>query len=723
MRRLDMAFVGVLSSLSVFSLGCDPTINSSKIARTSVTVVNVIPFDDIKESLKPKFTTSGDNAKKEAIQTTSSQTTRELSSLSAELEAGIDVGSTGAAPTSPTNLPNKTTVPDSGAATSGSATDMSTIYSAANSLNQDVALLNQSLDNVAGLDDEKSAFVVRLSVCVLPETREQHFDVVEDLSFLPVKNPAGRIEVMPLLVTESYESIAQQQTSETLRSLALALSAKAGQAKLGGAITAIYDFVADLQSRQLNGLMDVSRIGNNSLRIRFGAVSAVGKDKTNLEYRTVPRDHKVSVLVLVPNTLIDEAKLKAMKENPGLHSFSLTEVLQVVTKTTYVDTNIENPKRVTAFTRDDAAEQIRILFKSNLDEAAFKSLDTPGDSWQKILAARENGNIQEFLNAIGGKDVKQLDQKINGFRSGPQPLLEINLPGSQESQAWPLAASKEHSEKESSWDSQYAFLWNEMTNILASQTVQTERVPLTIRDVQITGPIPAEPTLIDNGTTSTVKLSLLGQNLSTNILSVSLHMLRKTTKADVRLPASALVVSDEGKSLTVTFPSVQNETLDTTQEIKIDLVNSKIGTPYAPIKVNYLQAKAVNATAGISWKLNRGDLVRNVDGKAGPVAFSVELNAEQSPPSGLTASTLLQLKVSGASDVQILDGATAAALTASQTGIFPINLKKPYTMLLSGVDSHTPVVLQLLWVKDGNPDPKTQKWEPLGEAKSMAVGS
>ena len=254
---------------------CNSSIpNSADIATTSVAVVNVIPFTSVKDSLKPKFTISGDSAKGEAIGITASQQTRSLNSVIADVEAGIDVGSAGSAPVSPANQPTATAAPTA-VAGSTLVTDANTVYSAADSLNQDVALRNQAMDWVVGLDDAQyKAYVVRMSVSVLPITRDQPYDVLADISFTPYGTvaEAQQVRVVPLLVTESFESIAQQQTSETLRSLALALSAQIGQAKAGGSIKAINDFIADLQAKQLNGLMNVARIGPNSVRIRLVAV-------------------------------------------------------------------------------------------------------------------------------------------------------------------------------------------------------------------------------------------------------------------------------------------------------------------------------------------------------------------------------------------------------------------------------------------------------------------
>lgn len=120
--------------------------------------------------------------------------------------------------------------------------------------------------------------------------------------------------VVPLLVTDEVEAAIASRRAEHLQQLSLALAA--AYAGIGGqaSIDSIQQAVRNALGRDYNSLFSVGRVNDNSVRIRIGArqTGAIpnAKDlkssaRSDMSYEIVPQTHCVSLLLLVPNGLVE----------------------------------------------------------------------------------------------------------------------------------------------------------------------------------------------------------------------------------------------------------------------------------------------------------------------------------------------------------------------------------------------------------------------------------
>ncbi len=197
--------------------------------------------------------------------------------------------------------------------------DPMTTYAAGTALYQEVQLLNRYVKDAA-LRNKRSAYVIRLQVSVLPQLRGQAYDAYTMISFsyapkdsTPVlipyaarKLPPGADQlnpseepqpiVIPLLVTDSLEQSAAATSASRLRGFALALAAMPAGVGLSGDLARKIQSLQAVVGEDSNSLLTVTKVFQNVLRVRFGAINQVG---TGLALQ--PRNHEVTALVLVPD--------------------------------------------------------------------------------------------------------------------------------------------------------------------------------------------------------------------------------------------------------------------------------------------------------------------------------------------------------------------------------------------------------------------------------------
>ncbi|HZZ57422.1 MAG TPA: hypothetical protein VFE31_06295, partial [Opitutaceae bacterium] len=110
--------------------------------------------------------------------------------------------------------------------------------------------------------------------------------------------PTGPVEVLPLLATDSVESLQGSFTNQNALSLALSLQAAISFLPVSANVSNIQQSLAQLIGRQYNSTLMVGRTGRNTVRIRIGALlTAVGTAPT---YTTGAMGHDISLIVLVP---------------------------------------------------------------------------------------------------------------------------------------------------------------------------------------------------------------------------------------------------------------------------------------------------------------------------------------------------------------------------------------------------------------------------------------
>lgn len=131
-------------------------------------------------------------------------------------------------------------------------------------------------------------------------------------------DPCALPTVLPLVATDNIEAALHGRTADQLRSLGLAL---AGTIQTVGVNAGLEHFNEALQrvlARDLNSVMMVSRLTDNTLRVRLGAVL-----ETETRYAMVPRNQHVTAIVLVPEEVARNA------DNRELHVWTGMEFVSV----------------------------------------------------------------------------------------------------------------------------------------------------------------------------------------------------------------------------------------------------------------------------------------------------------------------------------------------------------------------------------------------------------
>ncbi len=110
--------------------------------------------------------------------------------------------------------------------------------------------------------------------------------------FLPI--------VVPLLVTDNIESANDAVSAQFIAELAAALSGASQGVAFGGQLQSLNDRINKAAASERNALRTVARLGQNAIRVRFGATLQAGPTGRK-DYELLPRTHTISLLVLVPH--------------------------------------------------------------------------------------------------------------------------------------------------------------------------------------------------------------------------------------------------------------------------------------------------------------------------------------------------------------------------------------------------------------------------------------
>lgn len=190
-------------------------------------------------------------------------------------------------------------------------------YWAATALYQEVQLLNRYVKDAA-IRDGFVPYVVRLQIATLPNARNEPYDAYANVSFfsgeetplvpLDVKTRSAQDfqkmpQIIPLMVTDNLEATLHSRSVDQLRQYALGLLFLIQG--FGGQVN-VNRFTEELQAvlgRDLNSLLTVTRVTDNTLRIRLGALQQVGAN-----YAMVPRTHNITLLLMVPDIYVDHSE-------------------------------------------------------------------------------------------------------------------------------------------------------------------------------------------------------------------------------------------------------------------------------------------------------------------------------------------------------------------------------------------------------------------------------
>jgi hypothetical protein len=208
-------------------------------------------------------------------------------------------------------------------------------YQNANAIYQAVHLLDRYIAD-ASKREGWQAHVVTLQVSVLPSARRRPYDAYANITFRPaqwgkddnnhpipasdaiipfsdntldlgtdlVKQavPVGGafanvqgVVVIPLIATDQMETSIHSRQTDQIQQLALSLALLQGNLGLGADFQRFSEKLRRALGRDVNSLLTVARLTDDTVRIRMGAMQAIDTD-----YALVPRTHMVSLLLLTP---------------------------------------------------------------------------------------------------------------------------------------------------------------------------------------------------------------------------------------------------------------------------------------------------------------------------------------------------------------------------------------------------------------------------------------
>ncbi len=293
-----------------------------------VTVLAVAPWSHYVDALSPRFSMTADDAVSRVIRDTRQSIESRQSAVGGSAAvtekpelAGFPTGPEAVRVGNFASVPDRVEGPDA----------MMEVWTA-NSLYQEVQILNRVLRD-AVIPDGFRPYLVRLQVSLIPRRRHQPYDAYLTLSFFspeaqkpgeatPSAAPSVSMRagstvgsstggtgpvVLPLLVTDNLESSLVSRSQQDIQRLALSLAAIPGD--FASKLTADLfsnEFQGQVAGRDLNSLLTMARVSPNTLRVRIGAMA-----ESTADYAMVPRNHNVTLLVMVPERSPAEVELVA----------------------------------------------------------------------------------------------------------------------------------------------------------------------------------------------------------------------------------------------------------------------------------------------------------------------------------------------------------------------------------------------------------------------------
>lgn len=255
-------------------------------------------------------------------------------------------------------------------------------YTAATALFQEVQLLNRYIEDAA-IPNGFRPYVVRLQISLMPSRRHAPYDAYTTISFftrepdragsLPESGRPGTPfgdgpRVLPLIVTDNLEASVNRRSLDRMLGIYFGhVDFPPGTERF---VSPLYEGLLsdsirnEVAGRDLNSLLTLARLSENTVRIRLGAMQ-----ETSANYAMVPRNHNITMLLMIPEGA------------PAL--------AEVVCKTVLVDTTTGQPLR--GSDDIDVSSVSRVLGRSwnlrDLDQSALEHL---------IASARRNDQNDFF---------------------------------------------------------------------------------------------------------------------------------------------------------------------------------------------------------------------------------------------------------------------------------------------------------------------------------------
>lgn len=308
-------------------------------------VLAVAPWSEYASALQPDFSLNADQAVDEVARDSRWQRQETFSGAQAGAQSTLLVqpqNPTGLAPATPNGplypppegslqFPRPLAESRDGAQDEAPAIgpDSMLKYTAATALYQEVQLLNRHIRDAA-IPAGFRPYMVRLQLSLMPSRRHAPYDTYTTLSFFvpgarlagdsagfPVSSTSDDIfrqpfgngpKVLPLVVTDNLESSVQSRSYDRIRGLAASLLdfekygiAGTSSSFIGDVVRPMYSAMLakamrdEVFGRDLNSLLTVARLSENTLRIRLGAMQ-----EATANYAMVPRNHNITLLLMVP---------------------------------------------------------------------------------------------------------------------------------------------------------------------------------------------------------------------------------------------------------------------------------------------------------------------------------------------------------------------------------------------------------------------------------------
>jgi hypothetical protein len=300
---VHILFAGLLGCGTIGGEAPQPEpVSQDEVGAVHLSVVSLAPWSDYVESLQPHFELNADEALHRVVRTSGLR--RRLETDAAALSIGAQqAGSTATAP------------------------DATALY-------QEVQLLNRYVFDAA-IPNGYVPFVVRLQLTLLPRYRGAPYDAYSSISFfttgprrlnetvwarttkedaeVPPEIAGSAPRVLPLLVTDNLEAALATDEYERSRRLALSAAGTAGTTMVGVGAERSKGLTEQSAGLDLNSLLTVTRLSENTLRVRLGAMQ-----QGSSRFAMVPRTHKITLLVMVPQGA--QAALQVVSRTELVHA-------------------------------------------------------------------------------------------------------------------------------------------------------------------------------------------------------------------------------------------------------------------------------------------------------------------------------------------------------------------------------------------------------------------
>lgn len=330
--------ITLLLTASAWLAGCaplpryrlNPLLKTTEVGDVRAQIVSIAPWNDIIAEMQPAFKLDSAGALEKVLPITQRSINNDRFGGSIAGSSSIAGGIGTAAPEQEAldTTPPETTLGDS-PFPQGSlgGVDPFLQYSAATALFQEVALLNQYVQNAAQAKDAVP-YLVRLQVAHLPYDDRLGADAYIDFTFCARRDArvkhqlCNELLVVPLLAIESFEQSIVERTVEVALAAAFAkqvsVAASLGKAASAQAsrmrrIRAEYERVRARLGRDVDALMITGSRSSNVVTTKLA-----GSNGGTTRRRMVTRTHYVSVLVMVPRSVLREGTSRDSREPPQL---------------------------------------------------------------------------------------------------------------------------------------------------------------------------------------------------------------------------------------------------------------------------------------------------------------------------------------------------------------------------------------------------------------------